>query len=245
MFLAPMCFALYIVLVRLLPPDSPTHVGLRYIADVADAWIAGLLPTLTSIVSLIGGAVTISSERQSTRLEEMLSTRLSVGQIVNAKFVVCFLQILNVALPLYLATVYRRWSPYWPPSHDIDIPELLGVILSFAEVIARSITMLLIGMLISCAVKRTQTALAIAGSVIAAYAAVYVVSERYYYGLSFGSSPSYDEHYYAHLFYWPVSNLDRWGRPYWQLDLMADGILGIALPIICYVLCRWVCARRG
>jgi hypothetical protein len=242
--LAPAAFALFMIVVQRLPIDSRLNLNLRYIGDVSEFWILGWFPLLIAVASLIGGTLTVAVERQNMRLEEMAVTRLTARQIVHAQFAVRAIQLLVVLMFPYLATVVRQLYRDWPPSRNYPPWTPMVVPWSLIEVIAKPITLILLGMLISCSVKRVQTALAIAGGVISAYAAVFVISEHYYYGHSYGSSASSDEHFYAHLFYWPVSLFDTWDHYFWRLDLQADGLLGIALPISCYLLCRWLCGRR-
>jgi len=242
--LAPIAVALSIELVPKYEKALHIDYSLINIGNYAGSWICTFAPCLVAVVSLIAGTVTVAVERQRMRLGEMLATRLTAGQVVNALLVVRFTQSTVFIVIPYLATAHQQGRLFGSPNFRDDNWALFEVLWGAVQICMRTITFTLIGMAISCAVRRVQTALAIAGSMVAAYAGVFVISEHFYYGAGFGSFYSYDEHFYSHLFYWPIREPYQFGTPFWDLDVLADGLLGLLLPITCYLLCRRLCGRR-
>ena len=209
-------------------------------------------PATISLFGLIAGAVSISVERQKHRWESLVLAQQKPSQIVHAKLAVILTYgLVCLVLPCMglIYILYQGTLGEWAHGRTYNGRALSDALLLIrwtecllsAELILRLVTFTLLGMAISASARRVQTSLTVSGAFVAAYAGLYQGAERIY-----GCYPSaYDDHLYAHLFYWPMmpgAEYSYFGSA-WNLRLIADLILGVALPIVSYILLRFLSQR--
>ena len=206
----------------------------RSFLSIINVWISPAI----CVYGMMAGAMAVAQERQRGTWEALHLTRLSMSQILGGKLATVWLRGCIAALP---AVVFLVRAVLLEPPYPSNIPSYHTTAQYFGwwmvELALKLLTFALLGMAISAWCKRVQTALCVSGGLIAAYCALHQLSER----LAFCSMNGYDEHLHGHLFYWPLFPPGEQTESVWQHRLIADGIWGVALPCLCWIVILLAC----
>ena len=187
-----------------------------------------------TIAGLFIGGICIARERQRETWETLALTRLSNIEILFSKLSVAYLQVAATFLPWLLFVCRGAYITELSDYGQLNSLKALALMMPWEIVTSalRLLVSILVGMSLSIHSRKVKGALGMCGALVAGYAGLWYFANT----VTWGHHDS--EYLLWHVLYWPVRQITFRCPTYWEWRVVADVILGVGLPLLCWMFLR-------